>query len=84
MWSTFDPQNATDPFHGMPNSARAICCLLGLPLGQPPYLQFEYALPDEIKPLYPTVAEAFSGQTWHVRFRPAPFRHAPRLDVPLR
>ena len=60
----------------MPNDARDIRAQLGLDLGldqdeRGDLLLFEYALPDGITARFPTIADAYAGDTWLWFFRPA-------------
>jgi len=74
MWSTFNVQPLTeDPFEGMPDSADGIRGVLGLDRSQRgrPLLLFEFTLPANVKPLFPTIAEAYAGDKWSCFFRPA-------------
>ena len=71
MWATFDPDNLKgNPFDGMPTDADGIRARLGLEpneKGENLFL-FVYALPADVEPLFPTIADA----QWHSLFRPAP------------
>jgi hypothetical protein len=72
VWATFDRDGGVAPVfpHGI--SAKYLVGVLGLDPNDsdPPLLLFEYALPDSVKALYPTIADAYSSELWQVFFRP--------------
>src|SRR5262249_46148874 len=75
MWSTFSLEsNSGRPFDGMPNSADVVRGLLGLDHNERglPLLLFEYTLPMSVTLRFPTVAEAYAGDSFPYFFRPAP------------
>ena len=70
IWATFNPEDlAGNPFAGMPVDADGIRALLGLDPNEKgkDLICFVYALPPDVEPLFPTIADA----QWHSRFRPA-------------
>jgi hypothetical protein len=73
MWSTYDRENAS-PFRRLPSTADGIRRVLGLHprFKGRPLLLLEYDLPADVKPLYPTIADAYAGDEWSYFFRPAP------------
>jgi len=71
IWATFNPEDlAGNPFAGTPVDADGIRALLGLDPNEKgkDLICFVYALPPDVEPLFPTIADA----QWHSRFRPAP------------
>jgi hypothetical protein len=73
IWSTFS-LSASDPFDGIKGSSDRFRCLLGLDKNEQgmSLLLLRYSLPASLRPLYPTIAEAYSGTQWLYYFRPAP------------
>jgi len=73
MWAAFDGKHpGNDPFAQMSNDARSIRAQLGLDQDERgDLLLFEYALPDGITARFPTIADAYAGDTWLWFFRPA-------------
>lgn len=73
IWSTFS-LSGSDPFEGIGGSSDRFRCLLGLDRNEQgmSLLLFRYSLPASLLPLYPTIAEAYSGAQWLYYFRPAP------------
>jgi hypothetical protein len=71
MWATLNPDDSQgNPFDGMPTDADGIRALLGLEpneKGEDLFL-FVYALPADVEPMFPTIADA----QWRSLFRPAP------------
>jgi hypothetical protein len=85
MWSTFSPEtDIEDPFEGMPDSAEYIRGVLGLNRDEQgrQLLLLEYTLPADISPLFPTVAEAYAGDSWSYYFRPAQPDHLHGWTMP--
>lgn len=85
LWSTFNPDSITGrPFDGFSGSADEIRGLLGLDRNDryDPLLLFEYTLPAGEGGRFPTVAEAYSGDSWSYFFRPAPATAAYGLTMP--
>jgi len=85
LWSTFSPDSiAGRPFDGFSGSADEIRGLLGLDRNDrdEPVLLFEYRLPAGEMARFPTVAEAYSGDSWNYFFRPAPPTAAYGLTMP--
>lgn len=75
MWATFDEENSSKhPFSGFnPRGADTIRARLGLNPDEAgkEMLLFVYRLPDGVIPLFPTIADAYSGNGWLWYFRPA-------------
>ena len=74
MWAAFrDTARNCSPWQRLPSTADGIRAILGLdPLERGrSLLLLEYALPPSDGPLYPTVADSLSGDSWPYFFRPA-------------
>jgi hypothetical protein len=85
LWSTFNSDSIVGrPFDGFSGSADEIRGLLGLDRNDrfEPLLLFEYTLPATEIARYPTVAEAYSGDSWSYFFRPAPPTASYGLTMP--
>ena len=71
MWATFNPHDLEgNPFDGIPTDVDGIRAHLGLDpneKGEDLFI-FVYALPTDVEPLFPTIADA----QWRSLFRPAP------------
>ncbi len=76
FWATYHPHDADGhPFALLAGNADDVRCRLGLDRqdrGKKDLLLFVYALPAGNEPRYPTVADAYAGDTWLYFFRPAP------------
>lgn len=78
MWATFEADKDgiltnSNPFDSMPDNADGIRARLGLSMNDKgkDLLLFVYNLPGGTEAHYPTIAEAYAGDTWTWYFRPA-------------